>query len=245
MSDKRNDDEIKKHVMLSISGGLDSTTLLYELLNNKYDVSLISFNYGQINNIELCCRERIIKLANERYPGQIVSESVVDLSYMLDTTQAETKSLLEEENSDVCDFYFPSRNMLFTSLTFTYEEIFKLKHKQYDKYYVALGLQKHSTYEDYWDSNISFYKTAKELFKLNPAKIKLIAPFVEYTKTGVVQTALDLDVPIFDTWTCYEPVYDSTNETFRPCNKCKSCIERQVAGEALGIKHINDYEIEL
>ena len=46
--------KLNKEAVLSISGGLDSTSLLIHLLDKDYDkVHAISFYYGQKNEIEL------------------------------------------------------------------------------------------------------------------------------------------------------------------------------------------------
>ena len=42
-----------KQAVLSLSGGMDSSTVLLHLLANDYEVTAVSFNYGQKHNIEL------------------------------------------------------------------------------------------------------------------------------------------------------------------------------------------------
>lgn len=42
-----------KHAIAILSGGMDSTTLVYHLLNEGYEVDCLSFNYGQRHAIEL------------------------------------------------------------------------------------------------------------------------------------------------------------------------------------------------
>ena len=44
---------MKKQAVLSLSGGMDSSTLLLHLLANDYEVTALSFDYGQKHNIEL------------------------------------------------------------------------------------------------------------------------------------------------------------------------------------------------
>ena len=44
---------MKKQAVLSLSGGMDSSTVLLHLLAHDYEVTAISFNYGQKHNIEL------------------------------------------------------------------------------------------------------------------------------------------------------------------------------------------------
>ena len=42
-----------KQAVLSLSGGMDSSTVLLHLLAKGYQVTAVSFNYGQKHNIEL------------------------------------------------------------------------------------------------------------------------------------------------------------------------------------------------
>ena len=50
---------MNKQAVLSLSGGMDSSTVLLHLLANGYEVTAVSFNYGQKHNIEL---ERVAEL---------------------------------------------------------------------------------------------------------------------------------------------------------------------------------------
>ena len=43
----------KKQAVLSLSGGMDSSTVLLHLLAEGYEVTALSFDYGQKHNVEL------------------------------------------------------------------------------------------------------------------------------------------------------------------------------------------------
>ena len=44
---------MKKQAVLSLSGGMDSSTVLLNLLSNDYEVVALSFDYGQKHSVEL------------------------------------------------------------------------------------------------------------------------------------------------------------------------------------------------
>ena len=44
---------MKKQAVLSLSGGMDSSTVLLHLLANGYEVTALSFDYGQKHRVEL------------------------------------------------------------------------------------------------------------------------------------------------------------------------------------------------
>lgn len=56
--------ENKKYAVLSLSGGLDSSTLLLRLLSEGYEVVAISFDYGQKHKIELDRATQLIEYIN-------------------------------------------------------------------------------------------------------------------------------------------------------------------------------------
>ena len=60
-------------------------------------------------------------------------------------------------------------------------------------------------------------------------QVKVIAPFIKKTKADIVYEGTMLGVPYDLTWSCYEG-------GDHPCGKCGTCIDRQKAFEANGLK---------
>ena len=52
---------MKKQAVLSLSGGMDSSTVLLRLLADGYEVTSVSFDYGQKHNVELERASELIK----------------------------------------------------------------------------------------------------------------------------------------------------------------------------------------
>ena len=55
----------KKQAVLSLSGGMDSSTLLLHLLANDYEVTALSFNYGQKHKVELERATDLVQYVND------------------------------------------------------------------------------------------------------------------------------------------------------------------------------------
>jgi 7-cyano-7-deazaguanine synthase len=55
----------KKHVVLSLSGGMDSSTLLLRCLKEYYTCTVISFDYGQKHRVELERAQSLVDYINE------------------------------------------------------------------------------------------------------------------------------------------------------------------------------------
>jgi 7-cyano-7-deazaguanine synthase len=56
----------KKHAVLSLSGGMDSSTLLLHLLANNYYVTALSFDYGQKHKVELERATELVEYINNQ-----------------------------------------------------------------------------------------------------------------------------------------------------------------------------------
>ena len=66
-----------KQAVLSLSGGMDSSTLLLHLLANGYEVTALSFDYGQKHKVELIRAKELVKYLNDK--GQKVKHQVIKI----------------------------------------------------------------------------------------------------------------------------------------------------------------------
>ena len=55
---------MNKQAVLSLSGGMDSSTVLLHLLANGYDVTAVSFDYGQKHRVELERAQQLVDYIN-------------------------------------------------------------------------------------------------------------------------------------------------------------------------------------
>ena len=67
--------------------------------------------------------------------------------------------------------------------------------------------------------------------------LKIEAPFINMSKSEVIELGLKLKVPYEDTWSCY-------NGNTKACRKCGTCVERLEAFELNGAKDPLEYENE-
>jgi len=238
----------KKLLIVSASGGLDSTTLLYKGLKEEFDVITIGFNYGQKNFPELISREEVLQEAKDNFDNYIMDipiniSSILEQSLEIYKKLRDSKKIKDESGHE---FYTPSRNLLFGVLTTVVGEISALA-LNYDEVFIGMGIHKHSEEaygenKDYWDITPEFAQKFQELLSLNDVKkVSLWVPFVDNTKSDIVEEMIKLNVPYKKTWTCYDP--KDTDDGYYPCLKCEACVERKLAGDAKGIIDINDYKV--
>ena len=57
---------MNKQAVLSLSGGMDSSTLLLHLIANSYEVTALSFDYGQKHRVELERAQELVNYINSR-----------------------------------------------------------------------------------------------------------------------------------------------------------------------------------
>jgi len=76
----------KKQAVLSLSGGMDSSTLLLHLLANDYEVTALSFDYGQKHKVELERATDLVKYVNQYSEWEDLGHLRKNLSEALNTT---------------------------------------------------------------------------------------------------------------------------------------------------------------
>lgn len=189
-----------------LSGGLDSTTVLYKLLNENKDVIALTFDYGQKANKEINCASEICKINN-------VKHFIFNISEIMDLLSK--SSLIDENNDNIYkpeETVVPSRNTILLSLA----TAFAISNNCEDVYYGAIK----GDIKDYPDTTPEFLNQMNELNKVNNYEyIPIKAPFINNEKYEVVLEALKLNVPINKTWSCY---IGEEN----PCGECYSCKSR-------------------
>ncbi len=247
--------EKKKLLIASMSGGLDSATTVALALKEGMDVQPIVFEYGQKNYIEMVSQKRIVEFLSGVYPNQIRETVTIDTTKIIQDfifnyqSMRDSGKVLEKTGEE---FYTPSRNLLFMTLCAVIGEIIAIS-EDYSEILLGLGIHKHSTEnykKDYWDITPEFANRLQHLLDLNDSvKVMLYTPFVNFYKSEIISKAEEIGLPIYLTWSCYDPVItkeikvDKVDTTFEPCKKCEACLERESQAKVVGIYDVNNYSI--
>ena len=212
----------KPKVVVILSGGVDSTTLLYDVVSQGFTCHAITFNYGQKHKKE-------IKYAQDTCAKLGVNHLVVDLSILGQLapsalTRQEVvipKGSYEEEPMKLT--VVPNRNMVLISLAVAYA----IGIGASSVFYGAHGGD-HSIYPDCRAEFVEALGHAITLCDWNV--VKLEAPYLKFDKADILRRGLDLGVDYSMAWTCYEGKELA-------CGTCGACAERL---EAFAVNNVVD-----
>lgn len=223
-----------------VSGGLDSTTLVYHLLATGYTPHLISFNYGQRHKKELQFAAITAKNLGLRHDvvdltgiTHLISNSALTSQTGLTVRGMNFDGEKFIDNIEVPDGHYaeetmkqtvvPNRNMIMLSIAAGIAVNNKYK-------FIATGVHAgdHFIYPDcrpefimnaakaIWDGNDGFHNFQ---WTATPFIGVINAPFINWSKADIAYRAIELGVPLHLTWSCYKG-----ND--KHCGRCGTCVER-------------------
>ena len=212
-----------KSTVAIFSGGLDSTTMLYVLIDGDWKItSAITFYYGQKHKKEIeYARATCNKLGIKHHVIDLDASGMTAAFNEADTT----RTLLSGSADAVPDGHYselsmkatvvPNRNMIMIAIA---GGIAVAEGAQS----VAVGVHKgdHFIYPDCREPFIGAAANALVIGNEGFGDIRgIIAPYMNVDKTSVAMDALLLNVPIHESWSCYK------GEEIH-CGRCGTCVER-------------------
>ncbi|MDB9452701.1 7-cyano-7-deazaguanine synthase QueC [Dolichospermum circinale] len=215
--------------VILLSGGLDSSTVLYQAKADGCQCYTISFDYQQRHRKEL---NSALTLANT---AGVIEHQVVnfDLRQWGGSALTDDKINLPQQRSlaEMADnipvTYVPARNTIFLSFALGYAEAIAA-----ERVYIGVNALDYSGYPD---CRPDYIQAIQEVFRLGTKQgrsgqpIKIIAPLIDLKKTEIIQLGNQLGVPWHLTWSCY-----AGNDI--ACGVCDSCQLRLAAFAELGLK---------
>lgn len=206
--------------VLTYSGGLDSTVLLYHLRAGGHELRCLSVDYGQRHRRELeaaagICRDAGVELqvADLRSLRGLLAGS------SLTSDIAVPEGHYAEENMKVT--VVPNRNMILLSVAIGWAVSL-----QYDAVAYAAHRGDHTIYPDCRPEFAEAVARVASLCDWRP--IRLEAPFIAMSKADIVREGARLGVPFERTWSCYQG-----GEVH--CGRCGTCVERREAFVLAGV----------
>ena len=240
-----------KNVVVSLSGGMDSSTLLLRCLSEYDNVTALSFDYGQKHRVELERAQSLVDYLKSN--GHNVTYQVIKLDGLVNLLN----SNLVEGGDDVPEGHYeeenmvatvvPNRNKIFASLT--QAVALSAANANGNDTDIALGIHAgdHAVYPD---CRQEFRDADDEAFRIGNWDAEKVGYFTPYLKTDKLGILKDGEVLCEELGITFDEVYKRTNTSYKPYPsgnsdyKSASSVERIEAFIALGRKDPVQYEDE-
>ena len=208
---------MKKQAVLSLSGGMDSSTVLLHLLAHDYKVTAVGFDYGQKHDVELERARELVNYLNVN--NQTVKFQIIKLDGLVDLLNSNLvkggddvpEGHYEEDNMK--DTVVPNRNKMFSSIIQAVAlSIANEKDCDVD---IAMGIHA-GDHAIYPDCRQEFRDADYEAFKQgnwDAERVKYYTPFIDGDKYDILLDGesackiLDLD---------FDEVYKRTHTSYKP-----------------------------
>lgn len=212
-------------IVISISGGMDSSTLMGKFLNEGYEVYPVSFTYGSKHNKyenEACknvCTHygyNEIPIINLDFINQLFKSDLLSTGGKIPEGHYTDKNMVKT--------VVPGRNLIFASIVAGYAESIGAN-------YIGLGVHAgdHHVYPDCRPKFIE--KLNETIIESSEGKVTVLTPFLHMTKKDILEIGYGLNdefkVPYHLTRTCYK-------DQVKSCGRCASCVERLEAFDLIG-----------
>ncbi|MEM9923708.1 MAG: 7-cyano-7-deazaguanine synthase QueC [Cyanobacteria bacterium P01_D01_bin.50] len=214
--------------IILLSGGLDSSTILYQALADGCECYAISFDYQQRHRKELhsalsvaqkagVAQHQVVQFDLTQWGGSALTDNTIDLPQ---------ERSLEEMSQNIPITYVPARNTIFLSFAISYAETIAA-----ERVYIGVNALDYSGYPD---CRPDYIQAMQEVFRLGTKQgregnpISIVTPLIDLKKTEIIQLGNKLGVPWELTWSCY-----SGNDL--ACGICDSCRLRLAAFDELGL----------
>ena len=216
-----------KNALLVLSGGMDSTTLLYERAS---EIALaVSFDYGSNHN------GREIPFAKFHCEKLGIEHITIPLKFMHDYFKSSLLSgadAIPEGNyadENMKSTVVPFRNGIMLSVAAGLAESRGLS-----KVMMANHFGDHDIYPDCRKEFVDAMSQAMAAGTY--ANITIDAPYTIISKADIARKGKSLGVDYGQTWSCYKG-------GIVHCGKCATCLERKAALAEAGIEDTTEYEV--
>ena len=246
----------KKQAVISLSGGMDSSTVLLRLLTEDYQVTAICFDYGQKHNIELQRAGELVEYLNQNgYKGRIRRQTITMLglkeminSNLVDGGDEVPEGHYEEENMK--DTVVPNRNKMFSSIVQSIA--LSIANEMDCEVKIAMGIHA-GDHAIYPDCRQEFRDADYKAFLEGNWDADLVKYYTPYLKGDKFDILKDGEVCCKKLGLDFDEVYKRTNTSYKPDllgrsdYKSASSVERIEAFLKLGrkdpVEYIDSWEV--
>jgi 7-cyano-7-deazaguanine synthase len=213
-----------KHVVVSLSGGMDSSTLLLRCLKEYDTVTALSFDYGQKHRVELERAQSLIEYINTEYlmshtKYEPVAYRVIKLDGLVDLLN----SALVTGGDEVPEGHYaeenmkatvvPNRNKIFASIT--QAVALSIADKTGEMCDIAMGIHA-GDHAIYPDCRQEFRDADDHAFRIGNWGAENVSYFTPYLKGNKFTILQDGEVLCNELGLDFDEVYKRTNTSYKP-----------------------------
>ncbi len=210
-----------KHAVVLLSGGLDSTTTLAVAQAAGFECFALSFDYGQRHHIELEAARRVAQaLGVTEHRVAHIDREVFRGSALTDDVAVPKGRAEMEMAHGIPVTYVPCRNLIFLSYAVAWAEVIGTAHV-----FIGVNALDYSGYPDCRPEFIAVFETLATIGTKagqEGARFNIHAPLLHMSKADIVRKALELNLDLSLTHSCYDPSPDGV-----ACGLCDSCQLRR------------------
>src|ERR1017187_7527162 len=220
-----------KRAVVLLSGGLDSATVLAIAKREGFEVSALTFSYGQRHSWELQAARRVVKAIG--VPDHRIA--TIDLrvfggSALTEDIDVPKGRAIDEMAHGIPITYVPARNTIFLLFALAWAEVLESS-----DIFIGVNSLDYSGYPDCRPEFIEAYERMANLATKagveGRTRLRIHTPLLSLSKAQIVQLAQELRVPFALTHSCYDPGADGS-----PCGQCDACLLRRKGFEEAGIE---------
>ena len=219
-----------KHAIVLLSGGLDSATTLAIARSQDYEAYALSFDYGQRHKRELHAAKKVAKSLGAKKHLVVKIDNQIFAGSALTGDIDVPKSRSDKEiGTGIPVTYVPARNTIFLAHALAWAETISAGH-----IFIGANAVDYSGYPDCRPEFIALFETLANIGTkagVEGARLQIHAPLIKMSKADIVRKAVELDVDLSLTHSCYDP-----SPNGRACGQCDSCQLRQKGFRDAGVK---------
>ena len=223
---------MNKQAVLSLSGGMDSSTVLLRLLADGYEVTALSFDYGQKHKVELERAQALVDYINEKLIGDVLvldnevkykpvkygTIKLDGLAPMLNSALVEGGEEVPEghyEQENMKETVVPNRNKIFSSII--QAVALSIANEKNTEVRIAMGIHAgdHAIYPDcrqeFRDAD---YKAFTE-GNWDADRVSYVTPYLNGDKFDILHDGIRCCERL---GLQFDEVYRRTNTSYKPLN---------------------------
>jgi len=219
---------MSERAVVLFSGGLDSTTLLYSLRAEGFEVLPLVVNYGQKHVQEMRSASRIAEALSVPLTRALLNAALQPIFAGAESSQVGSRVEVPKghyESESMKLTIVPNRNMLLIAVAGAFAVSRKANVVAY-----AAHAGDHAIYPD---CRQEFVESCARTLHI-ATDVELLAPFAGISKTEIVRRGAKLQVPFEFTYSCYEG-------GLAHCGLCGTCFERREAFRDAGVPDPTEY----